>query len=336
MSVKGPEYNQLRGLSYDLSGIIGLTSDLIDTFIKYPSGVTVNDMMVLYRVKFMDYSIEYTRKRKTLLEALDDRIWSEDNLKLDSSVLTSSSFLTAIFKPIEELRSYILSMDSKYSVALFNRENHTKSLSDHRDSCRTARNVMNKYSETLIGTKEGLRDKRAKTLKKIVQNSMSNSGLTSTVLDKDINTETAQNLLTIRYNNNRKQLTQAVSKIEGVLNVGSLADIDVNISSSLVKRMLKKLGQLNREPVIGSSKVGENIEGYWREKVRVRFGGNLPFCDEVDSNGTPILVTDSNGVKRYAKAEDVVDLGDGKFVLKADINLDLLRKSLRSDTYDTY
>jgi len=300
-----------------------MTSDIIDTFTKYPEGVTTEDLRKNYKELFRRYSNEYSRKRKKLTR------------KLESYIDSGSDTALAVFPAAKDFIDYLNSMDDKYNTALQSRVTYVTNLVLFRGQARAAKKAVLEYLNSILGVNK-LRDVRAKILHQIVLNALDNPSLNTTLLDSETTPEIVQEVLRVKFNKARQQLTEFSSKLESSLSIGSLADLDVDGSSSFIKKVLKKMGQLNRTPIFNKDSVGANLEDYWREKVRKKFGGDLPFCDEVDSSGSPIKVMDSNGVERYAKATEVIDLGGGRYILKTDKNMDLLRKSLRNGNYDAY
>jgi hypothetical protein len=322
MATDTQKYNSLKYLSYDLNVILLYTSDLIDTLDKVPDVISLDGVRDSYDDNFLRYSVEYARKRKKLIRKVNDYLdVDEDSLVYFSRAIKFSSYLKSI--------------PDKYSDAVYSKDVIIGSLTAYRNDGRKAKRNMIEKMNTLVGG-SATRDIRSKVLSRIVINALDNPATTSTVLDKDVTPETTKEVLEVKFNKTRQEIKNITSELDAKLSLGSLADLEVNRESSLFKRMLKKLGQLNRGISKNTGGVGQSMESYWRERIRKRYGRSLPFCDEVDANGNPIMVTDANGVKRYAKATDVIDIGGGKYILKTEEAMDKIRKSLRSDEYDTY
>jgi hypothetical protein len=343
MAIRDQRYEEAKDIIYDLLKILHLTSDLGNVINKLPEGVTIEEMKDSYNSKFNLYSIEYARKRKKLAKKLDDYLESDDEfLESDEADFGDVFTRSSIFPQAQDYRDFILNqgeysggrgMPPKYTQALENKEPLTTVLKLTRLIVVKSNLLAKKNLDSLLGV-SALRDFRIKKLREKVVTSFQNQALTSTILDRATTVQVKQQMLTADFNKVKNTIAEFTSLLE---NFTSFEGIDRLTSSNPgYKGFLKKIAQLNRNPINNLDEPRNSLENFWRERVRDKFGGNLPFCDEVDSDGVPIKVTDENGVARFAKATDVIDLGDKNYVLKSKINMDELRKSLRSDNYNSY
>lgn len=330
MAIRDNEYNSLKDSIFDINHMLHVVSDLIKTLNKFPQGIVVEDISRGYKMSFASYSREYTRKKKKLSRLIANYLEKAEDLKDFAKIADR----ILIFLPgILTVQQYIdYGLPDKYTIALASRDKHITNLSDFRINLRVAKHTTRIGLDSLLGTGSGLRDVRVRTLKKIVDSSLDNRAFNTTVLDAEVNVQNTQTMLTNRLNKINNTINEFKGNLESNLSFKSIE----SLAQSKFKWLYMKLAQLKRNVIYDSDTPRENLEKHWRERVRNKYGGNLPFCDEVDANGSPIKVVDKNGIERFAKADEVIETSEGQYTLKSEVNMDELRKALRSDRYDTY
>lgn len=87
------------------------------------------------------------------------------------------------------------------------------------------------------------------------------------------------------------------------------------------KNLLRRMASATGWPVFFNYARETNLESYLREKIRQRYGGNIPFCDEIE-------IVDSNGDIIYVKKSDI-DEESGKTVVDAEA--EKLKRITRTD-----
>lgn len=90
---------------------------------------------------------------------------------------------------------------------------------------------------------------------------------------------------------------------------------------SYQKNLLRRMAAATGWPVFYNYEKETNLEAYLREKIRQRYGGDLPFCDEIE-------IVDSNGDIIYVKKSDI-DEKSGKTVI--DTETEKLKRITQTD-----
>jgi len=323
MATANTYYYELRDILKDLQVLISRTNRLSNIIKKIPKDLQTSEDVSFYRRLINNSSLSYTSLRRRISRKLRSYIEAEDEAVVErQKIYPGASDYKFFIDTLLPKRFSVLAKSNSVDNILTLLEGFKNVLIE---AVLEAKRVLNSYLGYGI-----IKDKKAKRLKERVDTALDDPEVYTTVMDKNITIEQKQQLLTSHSQKVKEEISTVFSKIENVLDTGSLADIDLNQESPAVVKFLKKMGELNRSPVTPKS-FSEDLEGYWREIIRAKFGGDLPFCDEVAVDGTPVKVQG-----KFTKYKDVLDLGNGVFVLKKDTIADTVRKILKDKNEEAY
>jgi len=293
--------DKIRSLYQNLLDFKYLITAIPDTF-------TAESYTKFQNNYFNRYSTEYYNKKKTLMKM---GITLQDNYKLTVFDKEQLGIYTLVFREI----AYFFSSDEGYSIKESNNSSNglIKVLPEKYIDAISYKTSILKKLDLLAKDIDQLIFNSKNTLDAIrgvkgVGNSVVDSLITSTnaiansyVSKKTIVPDTLKDVTNDNYTV-RLGVNQSINSFKSHLQLG-IENLDskfVRASSHFLRKMAKTIGF----PVTFFYDRTINLEDHLREKVRQKYGGNIPFCDEVES-------MDENGNIIFIK-KDNTDLKTGK------------------------
>jgi len=287
--------NKLRSLYQNLLDFKYLLTAVPDTF-------TAESYTKFQNNYFNRYSTEYYNKKKTIMKM---GITLQDSYELTVFDKDQLGIYTSVFREI----SYFFSSDEGYSIEESNNssDDTIKVLPEKYVDAIPYKTFILKKLDLLAKDIDELISNSKMTLDAIrgvkgVGNSVVDSLITSTnaiansyASKKTIIPDTLKDIKNDNYTV-RLGINQSIDNFKSHLQLG-VENLDakfVRASSHFLRKMAKTIGF----PVTFFYDRTINLEDHLREKVRQKYGGNIPFCDEVES-------TDEYGNKIFIKKDDV-------------------------------
>jgi hypothetical protein len=312
------DYNIFKSEIGDLNNLIISINNLVNILKKYPTGTSASNLGDLYKANFSRNSFNYTTSRRNLIS---------DIKKFISSYSEYDNKSEKVMKVILE---GMLSMSTKLTIALDYNDVEVPALKEYvnllQDLKAGALNNMNNS----VG-KPQIWDSRIPTLesKRVsAYQSPAIDGYVDRNLTLKIQQIRSEEALTVA-NIKDLEFKELISKLENVTQVSKI------LYEKFPQLALKNA--LLRRNVDTKTRSGkEALEDYWRSKVRKKFGNDVPFCDEVWSDGQPVKVMTADGLEFFAKATDVVKGPNGGYQLKKDNANETLKKDYNDTNLGAY
>lgn len=271
-----------------------------------------SESFVNFQTNYLDrYSTTYYEKKKTIKKFSDYLI---DNYKITPIDQMEEGFYILVFRDISQYFTYPEDgLPDKYVDAIPKKKEILKKLDEFGES-------LNKLIINVKTTLDSIRGVKG------VGNSVVDGLITST-------TEIAKSYMGQRkieqstlkdISNNNYTMNLAVNqKVEGIkdklqMGVEKLDDTFMKATS----KFMRKIALGRRFPVNFIYDRNTNLEDHLRNKVRQKFGGNIPFCDEE-------VKTDPSGKKIFVKKANI-EPKTGKPV--TEYQTDILEKKSRTDS----
>jgi len=308
------QYQDVKAMSSDINGLLLLLGRVRKVISEYPSGIRSNDIQLRYRAKFKMNSFGYT----TSLNNLKQEFVSFSNKHSVSKTL------------MEDLLQRVGLFPSKLPDAISFKDDILSELSYIQSILIEFRKMLFDTITDLSGIPK-LRDRRINNLKAIA-NAAFQSPTTSGYVDRQTSIKSEQ-----------KKLEDSLLRAKKTDEEFKLFISELEKSTQVVTNMIsKKFSSLTRKNIIlrrsvrsGPSSGTETLEEFWRDKIRKKYGKDVPFCDELDSEGNPIKIKNADGVEVFAKAKDVIKV-DGEYKRLQDVKMDLLKKDYGNPNNDAY
>jgi len=301
-------YTSLRTNLEKLNTMLRHLREFSMIFTLYPSAFTSEDKIRQQDVLTEKYGSFYASKKKRIVrtannlaetfsdsdDAFSDSVFSEtmNEIKtyflegLPATYKSAIDIRDVIVAQVESLSQTVISLVGSAHVAL--------------DQIRGSEGVDNPELDQLISNS-----------RLILQSAVRSRNVSQDNLDDIVQT-------------NQRVLVQAQNAAKE-FNANLQAGIDsVNERfANAQKRWLRKMALSIGYPVENTRSGSKNYEETVRERVRQKFGGNLPFCDEV-------IVQEANGQNTFVKRDEATLVG-GVYKRKSDIAAQKILGSTRDE-----
>jgi len=339
MANRSEDYKRLDDLAGNYHMMRYKTFDLISIINEFPEGITREDLKSLYRIKLNRVNRKYRRGVKWLsiqIAKYKERINDSD---YKSTLDTAEAILNvSFFSEVEDFGTLIEMLSGyKLSQVLINRDDYLNSLVFYKNKLKRAKALALAGLTAFLQGNEGgyVRDKRIKVLKQKILNALDDPTITGSFLDKETTVETEQNKLSVNYNKSVEEVNNFKNRVSDIIERPADAVQEIILDTlgenRLFKRLFKRLTYAGIMPAKSDKNFEESFEGYWRDRIRKKYGGNVPFCDEVDEEEKPIEI---KGI--FYKREEVINIGSGIYLPRTEATLEALRKAIRNSNYDAY
>lgn len=290
-------YNDLKDELFFLTDILNLTSDLINFLENFADDFDYDKKKDRAGIIMADISFSYNTRRKNLIQKI-----KEFEERFENGLVSFNEELTGFLPTLEEL------FPKQYTDAYNIRSTLIEVLKGFLPYLVDGKKDILKEINALV--EEGdIKNPRVIRLLKRAK-SYIQSRVTESVVDKQTTPEVAKQNFIRRYSfieNRTKEFKELLKK---AANFSTIPDeLREKYKFDLIGTLILKRSFSDQ------AKTGANFtEDYWRDKVRKEYGGNIRFCDEVETG-------DGNGNIRYIKQEDAVEVRPGVYKSRKELNI---------------
>ena len=294
--------NKINGLSF----LITACNELKDLFDDVPSDFTTDDAVKMQDVS-MDrfchfYKVRYRNFKENLIDYGENFPEDVGDINSIGGILRSGNFRDQYLDTVDNKDTVLVSLDRVISILILMKDKAIAAADE-------------------IAGKPGIKNPVLENLMKKVTNILS-----SKVQESNTDQKTLDNL----KSENDVYLNKAVESVNSTKKViqqagDNLALLSTKVSKDLLIKMASVFGfgKKNEKTPKG------NLEDFWREKVRKKYGGAVPFCDEFES-------IDPQGNKSYIKKEEAVLVSAGYYQKKTEKKSDDYMNNQGSKPEDIY
>jgi len=284
---KNSEYNQFQLVLDEYNNLIDALIDLIDIVNEIPNGLSTTDAVTDFNKKLNQRTFRYNTKRKAIIEIATDTL-EDPNFPSDSLVQKLIAYLQ--FKLGENLIQLLDRVENKKIVL--------DTLGKYKDDLiRDKLQSIDKQSKVLSDG-EDIDNEKVKRLKQKISNHITSEALNN-IIAKDFTPV----FLSDKIKNLRKACEDKLKQFAEALKIadGDWTKLATNIQKGF-SFLTKKMVTLDKNFVNAQKQLygaaNKSLEQFWRDKIRKKYGGNIPFCDET-------MVT-SGSTTTFIKKTDVV------------------------------
>jgi len=296
----GARYKNIVQNISDINNVISKVSSLIFVLEDIPENFTTESESKKFETEFNQKTFSYNLERRALIEISEDYI--EDYP--EQTVATTY---------IIDLRVYVESLPQQLTVIMPQKEEVLKTLKVFLKRAISDKIRIKGKLEALAGEKHNAEiNKRVKDLKDELNTQLATDAINDIVdksLTQDVARQATQRLKTATDNRIRR-FRERLKKANTVELINDFKYEYLNWGS-LFKRTEEK------------DRTGDQtLEEYWREELRQKYGGDIPFCDEV-------RLLDGS----FAKKTDVIlDSESGTYIRRQDKkNQEIIDENLAND-----
>ena len=336
---------------------------------KENTTATVDEIEALINV--YDNMLSIYTNLKNLSESIlyDDSIAIDENIKRNLQVYDKNSYLyTNELKSIKYLIGMLLDgpigieineyyVLDRLKTALDGFPDHINDIDN--DMAKKYKDIINSYINALVESRKvvlnkiksiygltGSSDERINRLLNRLEQmviELKKNG-NNVILNADDNAQVSKQIADQEDIKKVEKINKTKEYLKEMLNPNLTFNESVAVFNNMIKDGLRPIA----EKIVSAKKnivkpenssLKKNKDAF-REKVRTKFGGNIPFEDEIDDCGYPIVV-DVDGSPVFAKKDEVIKIGnreDGSpiYEYKQKKVLDQIEKALISPNFNAY
>lgn len=309
---KVSEYKDLVERRLMHNDFIAKIDGLIKSLADFSKAFDFDKKKKLSHVLMGDLCNTYNKRRKDLIESLE---------------YYETRFPGGLFEINQDLPSLIVflmdNLPKQFTDALDARGSIVASLDDYRGLLVDAYIVMKNKMNTLV-EQDGIKNNRVRRLLKRAR-SYFQSPAVDTLVNRELTPEASKSEFQRREN----QVVASTNRFKELLKkAADYSTVPTDLLSKFQEQILANLN-LGRTFSDEEESGSQALENYWRDRVRKKFGGNIPFCDEVE-------IKNIDGTTRYIKRVDAIEVSPGVFRDKKEVNLENLKVDLLSKQSDLY
>jgi hypothetical protein len=285
---KNSEYNQYQLLLDEYNNLIDALIDLIDIIRMVPNSLSTTDTVTDFTKKLNQRTFQYNTKRKAVIEIATDFLLDAPSI----SAATVQELIAYLqFKIGENLTDLLATGVAKKDIVL-------KDLTQFKDNLIKEKLISIDKQTQILSDGEDVDNEKVKRLKQKINNHISTDALNN-IIAKDFNP--------VFLSDKIKKLREVSdAKLKQFAEALRIADGDwTKLATNIQKDFnffIKKMVTLDKNFVNAQSQLygsyKKSLEQFWRDKIRKKYGGNIPFCDE-----TQVV---SGSTTSFVKKPDVV------------------------------
>jgi len=266
---KNSEYNQYQLILDEYNTLIDALIDLIDIVHDIPNDLSTTDAMTDFIKKLNQRTFRYNTKRKAVIEIATDTL-DVPNFPGVNTVTDLIAYLQ--FKVGENLIQLFVKVENKKIVL--------DTLGKYKDTLIEEKlSIIDRQSKALSGG-EAIDNEKVKRLKNKISNHISSEALNN-IIAKDYTpvflSDKIKKLREVR-NAKLKQFAEALKIADGDW-TKLAANIQKDFSFLIKKMVTLDKNFVNAQNILYGA-ANKSLEQFWRDKIRKKYGGSIPFCDE--------------------------------------------------------